>query len=417
MKFHKETDHSYHSVRRNASFLDWRTQPRSTKHYPHFQLRYKLEENELLDDLKLTGTDTYRHNYPEGPYYLRTVPSAGALYPCEVYVQLRAVKGMIDGIYHYEPLKDSLTLLHEIDSDGVEHYFGDARQNRGFTFLISAVYFRSSWKYKDRAIRYILLDSGHQLGSLYAALCVMGLESTIHFEFDKLTLNKAFGFRDDEAFTCALSAAQKGEKEIAKLKQTLPYVSGCDYLETNRFIEESYRESAEYSAEPIEKLPFFEHIPKEQLRQAILMRRSIRAFAGGTIGESAFAHIIRDLFEFAAAHEVSIYYTLHDVEGQSIGLYRYDELLQEGNFRPKSRYLALEQNLGGQSGVTFYFTSAAESTYQKAYILSGFIAQIIYLRCSMENIGCSGIGAYYDTEVQEFLGTEENVLYMLAIGK
>jgi hypothetical protein len=32
-------------------------------------------------------------------------------------------------------------------------------------------------------------------------------------------------------------------------------------------------------------------------------------------------------------------------------------------------------------------------------------------------IGCSGIGAYYDDEVNDFLGNDEMVLYALAIGK
>jgi hypothetical protein len=35
----------------------------------------------------------------------------------------------------------------------------------------------------------------------------------------------------------------------------------------------------------------------------------------------------------------------------------------------------------------------------------------------MLGIGCSGIGAYYDDEVTDFLETNAKVLYALAIGK
>jgi hypothetical protein len=73
--------------------------------------------------------------------------------------------------------------------------------------------------------------------------------------------------------------------------------------------------------------------------------------------------------------------------------------------------------LGGESAVTFYFTSDEVKKYQKVNILSGFLAHIIYLRCEMLNIGCSGIGAYYDDETKQFLNTHNNILYLLAIGR
>ena len=99
------------------------------------------------------------------------------------------------------------------------------------------------------------------------------------------------------------------------------------------------------------------------------------------------------------------------------GLYKNGTLQSEGDFSAKSRYLSLEQNLGGQSAVTFYFTSSEIEAYQKVNILSGFLAQIIYLKSELKQIGCSGIGAYYDEETKEFLKTENNILYLLAIGK
>jgi hypothetical protein len=77
----------------------------------------------------------------------------------------------------------------------------------------------------------------------------------------------------------------------------------------------------------------------------------------------------------------------------------------------------LEQNIGGASAVTLYFTSSQVEAYQKVNILSGFLAQIIYLKAEFKHIGCSGIGAYYDDETKDFLGTSNNILYLLAIGK
>lgn len=414
---HQQTKHSYISVRKNANFLDWRSQPSNSKLYPHFYQRFEISEYEELQDLNLIGGITFEKSYPDGVYHLRSVPSAGGLFPCEIYVQIRSVKGLLNGLYHYEPKTASLTLLQEIDKDGVEYCFKDGLKEKGLSFLISSVYFRSSWKYKNRAIRYVLLDSGHQLGAIYAAMCVMGKESEFVFEFDKLSLNEMFGFRNDEFFTCALKTTTKTDTPVNKLRQNLPFVSGCDYLETNSFIEDAYKESVNYQEDSFIPKAFFENIPKEQLKSAIITRRSIRAFRAQEMLQEEFDTIVEGIFLFAVQHGIDIYYTTHLVKGVAQGLYKNGELLQEGDFRSKSRYLALEQNLGGQSGVTFYFTSNEVEKYQKVNILSGFLAHIIYLKSELLEIGCSGIGAYYDDECKEFLQTKNNILYLLAIGR
>ena len=414
--FHQQTKHSYISVRKNATFLDWRSQPKNHKIYPHFNQRFKIDDYEELKDLNLLGGITYEKSYPDGTYYLRSVPSAGGLYPCEVYVQVRGAKGLLSGIYHYEPHIASITLLQEIEKDGVEYYFKDKSKQKGLVFLISSIYFRSSWKYNDRSIRYIFLDSGHQLGTLYAALCVMAKESEIVFDFDKLALNEVCGFRDDEMFTCALQSSQKEEKEIIKLRQNLPFVSGCDYLETNEFIESAYKNSVAFSDDSFKTPNFFQNIPKEQLKRVILNRRSLRAFKQKPIKKEDFDFIVKDIFPFANQHNIDIFYTSNLVIDEEMGLYKNGNLLKSGDFRAKSEYLSLEQKLGGQSGVTFYFTSSESLKYQKVNILSGFIAQVLYLRSELLGIGCSGIGAYYDDETKQFLESKNNILYLLAIG-
>jgi len=414
---HDTTNHSYMSIRKNANFLDWRTQPKNFKTYPHFSQRFKIDDYDELKDLNLIGGITFEKEYPEGTYYLRTNPSAGALYPCEIYIQLRGIKGLVSGVYHYEPHHKTLCLLQEIDGDGVEYYFKDNSKQKGITFLVSSIYFRSSWKYRDRSIRYIFLDSGHALGSIYAALCVMDKESKIMFDFDKLALNEICGFRDDEMFTCAISSTTSTEKETKPLRQQLPYVSGCDFLETNKFIEDTYKKTCSYECKDIKNPLFFDNIPKEQLKSSILNRRSIRAFREIPIEENDFSFILENIFTFATTHNIDIFYTVHRINGMTQGLYKNGTLQSVGDFSAKSRYLSLEQNIGGQSAVTFYFTSNEEEAYQKVNILSGFIAQIIYLKSELKQIGCSGIGAYYDQETKEFLKTENNILYLLAIGK
>lgn len=414
---HKQTEHSYESVHKNARFLDWRTQPSSFKSYPEFYHRVSLSKVEALKNLELMGKITYEKTYAGSTYTLRTNPSAGALYPCEIYVQIRGVKGVISGIYHYEPRSGSLSLLNELTNDGVEHYFSNQNKQQGFVFLISSAYFRSSWKYANRSIRYIFLDAGHCLGAIYASLCIMDRESIFEFEFDKEALNKVFNFRDDEMFSVALTSSVLSDTIAKEIQKNFAYVIPSNYLEKNDFIENTYKQTSLYSSKPIENVSFFKGISKEALTHTILSRRSIRAFFMHDIEKEAFNFIIDGIFIFASSNNIEIYYTIHRVKDKTEGLYKEDELIAEGDFSMRSRYLALEQNLGGQSAVTFYFTSNEKVAYQKVNILSGFLSHIIYLRCTLKNIGCSGIGAYYDQETQKFLKTENNILYMLAIGR
>jgi len=414
---HQQTKHSYASVRKNTQFLDWNTQPRTYKQYPHFFPRFQFKSYEEIKEFELLDSITYEQEYHSGSYFLRTTPSAGALYPYELYIQIRGIKGLINGIYHYDVKKGCIALLREIEKDGVEAFFTDKHKQKGFIFLISSVYFRSSWKYHERAIRYILLDVGHQLGSVYNTMQAMHRECQFSFEFDKDGLNRFFSLREDEMFVCAAISAEKTDKETVLPKGVIPYVAPCDYLEENEFVYNAYLQTKDFSQPELCVEPLYSNVSTDELYRAILERRSIRVFYQKPMDECEFKNIVAGLFELAQQYNIELFYTVHSVDGLQMGLYKGKTIVKEGDFREKSRYLALEQNIGGQSGVTFYFTSNEVERYQFVNIMSGFIAQVIYIRSQLQHIGCSGIGAYYDDEVKEFLQTKNNILYLLAIGR
>jgi hypothetical protein len=72
--------------------------------------------------------------------------------------------------------------------------------------------------------------------------------------------------------------------------------------------------------------------------------------------------------------------------------------------------------LAAKGAVTFFLTSKA-TNYQALYQKAGIIGHRLYVASNYLGIGCSGIGAYYDDEVNAFLGNDEMVLYALAIGR
>ncbi|PPK61932.1 nitroreductase family protein [Malaciobacter marinus] len=98
-----------------------------------------------------------------------------------------------------------------------------------------------------------------------------------------------------------------------------------------------------------------------------------------------------------------------------LGLYKDNSYIKEGDFKTKAGYLCLEQDLGKDSAVTFFLTTKSKN-YQAAYQKAGIIGHRLYLIANYLGYGCSGIGAYYDDEVCEFIEDNSMVLYALAIG-
>ena len=102
----------------------------------------------------------------------RTAPSAGALYPLEVYVATP------EGLYHYDPAGHRLDLVQRGDlrSDLSEVALGqDAVADGAVVFVITAVYARTAQKYLDRAQRYVQMEAGHAAQNLLLQATALGL--------------------------------------------------------------------------------------------------------------------------------------------------------------------------------------------------------------------------------------------------
>ena len=112
---------------------------------------------------------------PGGP---RTAPSAGALYPLEVYVVVGDVQILSPGVYRYEP--DGHQLVKTIDGDKradlASAALGQGCVKEGaVAFVFTGVYERTTGKYGDRGIRYVHLEVGHAAQNLCLQATAMGL--------------------------------------------------------------------------------------------------------------------------------------------------------------------------------------------------------------------------------------------------
>jgi SagB-type dehydrogenase family enzyme len=126
----------------------------------------------------------------------RAAPSAGALYPLEVYPVVHNVAEITSGIYHYAVQEHGLEMLQQGDFRGrvtqaglYQQFLGQA----GVCFVLSAVFQRTRWKYRERAYRYVLLEAGHVGQNLYLAATALGLGACAVGAFLDNQLNDLLG--------------------------------------------------------------------------------------------------------------------------------------------------------------------------------------------------------------------------------
>ena len=418
LDYHQLTKHSYNSVRMNPNRIDWNNQPSHFKFYKYSYKRLKLDpqikEHKLII---LAASLSAKKTYPNAEYYLRVNPSAGALYPNELYFQSKNNKNFEDGIYHYEVYTNSCTLLATLKKDGLEGYF-NLQEEDGFIFLISNVYYRSSWKYKNRALRYTLLDAGHLLGALEFSAYIFEKEYKILYDFDKKALNELFSFTKEEFFTSAFCISTSTNKEIKIFSKKIPFQDIEYTLEENTYVENTYEDSIKITKkiENTKSNDFF--LNKDFLEEIILKRRSIREFSNQVISKSDFETILEFLNKEIRSdcdEDIEIYCVINRVKDMHLGLYKDKTYIKTGDFKEQAAFLCLEQDLGRSSAVTFFLSSKSKN-YQSMYQKAGIIGHRLYIISSYLNIQCTGIGAYYDDDVNKFLENDSLILYALAIG-
>ncbi len=101
---------------------------------------------------------------------LRTAPSAGALYPLEVYLAVKNVEGLSSGVYRYLPKEHKLILISE---GNVGSYLAEAALGQGFigeapiNLIFSAVLEITTTRYGKKGVQYVYMEAGHAAQNVY----------------------------------------------------------------------------------------------------------------------------------------------------------------------------------------------------------------------------------------------------------
>ena len=487
--FHEITKHSYTSVRSSPHLLDWDIKPLPYKIYPG------AASVALPRDLNLSSTPTLaalssfvpgefsapiesatltrilfcadgltRHKrVGVDDYHFRAAASAGALYPIEIYVAAAEVEGLETGLYHFSPADLRMAGLRRGDW---RSYIADAAAKRPSlqraraVIALSAIYWRSEWKYRARAYRYCYWDAGTILANLLAAAAAEEVSAEVITAFADPALEAILGIDGEREGMVALVALGQTDEPAGPSGEIEPLTLESVELSSKEEVYQDrlkmHRESrlvtrdevATVSAAKLDSVAspssssanvlHLETIASEEsagLGATILRRGSSRAFAQDAIGADELATIMAASSEHPQADFPPLtdtYLIVNAADGLEPGAYFYNrqarafELLKAGNFRGEAGYLCLEQPLGMDCSALVVYMADLERAirglgnrgYGDAHLEAGILGGRAYLAAYSLGRGATGL-TFYDDDTTKFFephAAGKSPLLMVALG-
>lgn len=491
-QYHKDTSYDRHNM--TGHYLDWQNQPGVFKQYPGIDpvllpqdvhspnkklssliketagsatLRaVSIEDLSLI--LRLTYSLTAKARHTGGDFYYRSVASAGALYPAEIYFATQGINDLDDGLYHFSVARHSLCLLRRGD---IPMPVKRPTQSSNITtpiltFFLSAIFFRSAWKYRARSYRYHLLDTGHLTENLILALKALELHPALSLDFDDTDVNRLLGLDETKEVCLALchvpgkqAHEDKKTMEITELPETVKNASRVSEEETDYPEVRAIHTAGVEFTSPTESRPVMVHelglgadkwteinpadTWPETLKyaEAVFHRRSKRNFVRQPISQNCLTALLDGLCAgcFGPDGEMSnnnqsmcIGFLVGNAEGFDPGLYLLDTssssigMVAPGFFTERMAHICLDQAWLANAAVHFLFMSDLNLVdqaygprgYRYAMMTAGSLGERLYLMATAMGLGCCGIGAFYDMEASELLCLKNTsrLLYLVAVG-
>ncbi len=131
----------------------------------------------------------------------RAAPSAGALYPLEVYVVAGNVSNLPSGIYKYKPHEHELEKILEGDKRAklcIAALGQSSVKDGAIAIVFSAVYERTTQKYGERGIRYVHMEVGHAAQNVYLQAVSLNLGTVVIGAFQDDAVRMIINMPDEE---------------------------------------------------------------------------------------------------------------------------------------------------------------------------------------------------------------------------
>ncbi|HIK05099.1 MAG TPA: SagB/ThcOx family dehydrogenase [Trichormus sp. M33_DOE_039] len=414
--------------------------------------------------------------------YLRSAPSAGGLYPAEVYLVSRGTPLLSPGLYNYQCRTHSL--MHYWENDAWQAlqeacFWHPALESTQLAIIVTAVFYRSAWRYEDRAYRRICLDTGHLLGNIELAGAITDYRPHLIGGFIDEAVNDLLYIDPlQEGAIAVLPLA-----DLLDIQQNLP--SGCTALPSATETNYPYIPDGELltyfhrhtqipagitgklnlptvkqakSLEDKYNFPFCLKVPTAtkpinwgeylaNLEVTIHKRRSTRAYNGEELSFDELKALLDFTYQpqnyidqnldpapdYFDLNLIQTFIAVGGVKGLETGCYYYAPKAQElrqirfKNFRRELHFLCLGQELGRDAAAVVFHTADLKSAiaeygdrvYRYLHLDAGHLGQRLNLAAIQLNLGVSGIGGFFDDQVNEVLGipADEAVLYITTLGR
>ncbi len=498
--YHERTKYAPETIAAKSKQLDWEQQPVPFKEYKigaSFDLKPYLKDESsggeadpdtsglhrlsrlLLCSYGLTAKVAATDG---SPLYLRSAPSAGGLYPAEVYLISRGTQQLPAGLYNYQSRTHSLVRFWDSQvwqALQAACFWSPVLENTKLAIAITAVFFRSSWRYEDRAYRRIFLDTGHLLGNIELACALNDYRPHPIGGFADAAVNELLYLdSQQEGAICIIALADllDSDQNLPKFRTALPgntttnyppisegqllrYLHEATQLESDTSIPDGWKfDESEGQLEDKYNLPFCTKVSTvtpsihwgfklENLENTILKRRSTRSYTGADLSLRELLALLDftyqphhyidqgldgspDYFDLSL---VETFVAVSGVTGLEEGCYYYAPKAQElrqirfKNFRKELHYLCLGQELGRDAGAVLFHAADlkqavakyGDRVYRYLHMDAGHLGQRLNLAAMQLHLGVSGIGGFFDDRVNEVLGipADEAVLYITTLGR
>ncbi|CCH66985.1 hypothetical protein RINTHH_8300 [Richelia intracellularis HH01] len=497
--YHKRTKYDPETITKKSQGLDWSKQPVPFKEYkigsafdlkPYLQNKpesytsdSKIRQWQRLSRLLFSSYGlTAKMPSLGSAVYLRSAPSAGGLYPAEVYLVSRGTSILPSGLYNYQCRSHSLMHFWESDiwRDLQEAcLWHPALEGTQLAIIVTAIFYRSQWRYEDRAYRRICLDTGHLLGNIELAGSITDYRPHLIGGFADDAANELLYINPQQEGVIAvlpLADLLDIQQNLPAWNTALPSRTDTDYPQISdgellNYFHQSTRiqlgttgnvnlpvVQAEKSLEDKYNFPFCQKISTvtnpiywgenlEDLELNIHQRRSTRAYSGEDLTLDELKALLNftyqpqdyinqnldncpDYFDLSL---IETFIVCSGVEGLETGCYYYAPKAQElrqirfKNFRRELHFLCLGQELGRDAAAVLFHTADLKSAvnqygdrvYRYLHMDAGHLGQRLNLAAIRLHLGVSGIGGFFDDQVNEVLGIPEDeaALYVTTLGR
>ena len=489
--YHERTKYDPQTIASKSKGLDWSQQPHPFKEYkigqtfdlkPYLSRQTVPQKGDFWRRIsRILGCSyglTAKIATMGSPLYLRSAPSAGGLYPAEVYLISRGTEFLPAGLYSYQGQSHSLLLFWESDvwtNLQSACFWNPVLENTDIALVTSAIFYRSAWRYEDRAYRRIFLDTGHLLGNIELSASINDYCAHLIGGFNDIQMNELLYLDSEKESVMTvipLADLLNIRQNLPPSTTALPSATTTLYPEIpeGELLNSLHRATIIATDEKIEatvtpsnwedkyNFPFCLKVSVTSrpvnwgedlidLESTMLKRRSTRAYSGASLSLDELRALLHFTYQpqdyagqnldpnpdYFALDLLETFIAVSAVTGLEEGCYYYAPKAQElrqirfKNFRQELHYLCLGQDLGRDAAAVVFHTADlskavakyGDRVYRYLHADAGHLGQRLNLAAIHLGLGVSGIGGFFDDQVNEVLGipSDEAVIYITTLGR